>query len=142
MLIKFTKMQSLGRDIMVVNTVTQKVFFSPDLIRRLAHRHFGVGFELMLLVEPPFDPDFDFHYRLFNCDGEELEDYYREAACCCMRFVIEHKLSAKKEIRVSSAHGSMTLRFNHDESVTVTLDDGSLEMTSSSERIYEGSLVI
>ena len=56
MLLKFTKMQGLGNDFMVVNAVTQKVFFSKELIKKLSDRHFGVGFDQLLVVEPPYDP--------------------------------------------------------------------------------------
>ena len=62
----FAKMHGLGNDFMVVDGITQKVFFSPELIRRLADRHFGVGFDQLLLVEPPYDPEQDFHYRIRN----------------------------------------------------------------------------
>ncbi|MGL4750657.1 MAG: diaminopimelate epimerase, partial [Shewanella sp.] len=62
-MIQFTKMHGLGNDFMVVDGVTQNVFFSPEQIRRLADRNFGIGFDQLLLVEPPYDPDLDFHYR-------------------------------------------------------------------------------
>lgn len=52
MLLKFTKMHGLGNDFMVVDGVTQKVFFSTDLIKKLSDRHFGIGFDQLLLVEP------------------------------------------------------------------------------------------
>ena len=70
---QFSKMHGLGNDFMVVDAVTQNVFFSPELIRRLADRHLGVGFDQLLVVEPPYDPDLDFHYRIFNADGSEVE---------------------------------------------------------------------
>ncbi len=54
---QFSKMHGLGNDFMVVDAVTQNVFFSPELIRRLADRHVGVGFDQLLVVEPPYDPD-------------------------------------------------------------------------------------
>ena len=66
---QFSKMHGLGNDFMVVDAVTQNVFFSPDLIRRLADRHLGVGFDQLLVVEPPYDPELDFHYRIFNADA-------------------------------------------------------------------------
>ena len=69
---QFSKMHGLGNDFMVVDAVTQNVFFSPELIRRLADRHVGVGFDQLLVVEPPYDPDLDFHYRIFNADGSEV----------------------------------------------------------------------
>ena len=52
---QFSKMHGLGNDFMVVDAVTQNVFFSPELIRRLADRHLGVGFDQLLVVEPPYD---------------------------------------------------------------------------------------
>ena len=73
MLIEFSKMHGLGNDFMVVDGVTQKVFFSNDIIKKLADRHFGIGFDQLLLVEPPYDPELDFHYRIFNADGSEVE---------------------------------------------------------------------
>lgn len=53
---QFSKMHGLGNDFMVVDAVTQNVFFSPELIRRLSDRHLGVGFDQLLVVEPPYDP--------------------------------------------------------------------------------------
>ena len=49
---QFSKMHGLGNDFMVVDAVTQNVFFSPELIRRLADRHLGVGFDQLLVVLP------------------------------------------------------------------------------------------
>ena len=63
-MMQFSKMHGLGNDFMVVDAVTQNVFFSPELIRRLADRHLGVGFDQLLVVEPPYDPELDFHYRI------------------------------------------------------------------------------
>lgn len=63
---QFSKMHGLGNDFMVVDAVTQNVFFSPELIRRLSDRHLGVGFDQLLVVEPPYDPELDFHYRIFT----------------------------------------------------------------------------
>jgi len=53
MRIEFTKMHGLGNDFMVIDLVTQRMHLTPDLIRRLADRQFGVGFDQMLVVEPP-----------------------------------------------------------------------------------------
>ncbi len=60
MLIDFSKMHGLGNDFMVVDGVTQKVFFSNEVIKKLADRHFGIGFDQLLLVEPPYDPSSTF----------------------------------------------------------------------------------
>lgn len=105
---------------MVVDGVTQNVFFSPEQIRRLANRHFGVGFDQLLLVEPPYDPDLDFHYRIFNADGSEVEQCGNGARCFA-RFVRNKGLTNKNKIRVSTSSGKMTLRLERDGSVIVNM---------------------
>ena len=69
---QFSKMHGLGNDFVVVDGVTQNVFFTSETIQRLADRHRGIGFDQLLLVEPPYDPELDFHYRIFNADGSEV----------------------------------------------------------------------
>ena len=66
---QFSKMHGLGNDFVVVDAVTQNAYFTPETIKRLADRHRGIGFDQLLIVEPPYDPDLDFHYRIFNADG-------------------------------------------------------------------------
>ncbi|GGZ10911.1 diaminopimelate epimerase [Shewanella fodinae] len=119
-MIQFTKMHGLGNDFMVVDGVTQNVFFSPEQIRRLADRNFGVGFDQLLLVEPPYDPDLDFHYRIFNADGTEVEQCGNGARCFA-RFVRNKGLTIKQKIRVSTSAGKMTLRLERDGTVTVNM---------------------
>lgn len=120
MRLKFTKMHGLGNDFMVVDGVRQKIFFSKEMIRRLADRHFGVGFDQLLLVEPPYDPELDFHYRIFNADGEEVQ-MCGNGARCFVRFVTDHELCRRREIKVSTMAGRLTLRLNPDDSVTVNM---------------------
>lgn len=122
MRLKFTKMHGLGNDFMVVDGVTQKIFFSRELIKKLGDRHFGVGFDQLLLVEPPYDPELDFHYRIFNCDGSEVQ-MCGNGARCFVRFVTDHALTSKKEIKVSTLSGRLTLTLNDDG--TVKVDMGS-----------------
>lgn len=120
MLLKFTKMHGLGNDFMVVDGVTQKVFFSTDLIKKLSDRHFGIGFDQLLLVEPPFDPEVDFHYRIFNADGSEVQ-MCGNGARCFVRFVIDHQLTNKRDIAVSTVSGVLRLKLNDDDTVTVNM---------------------
>ena len=64
MQIQFSKMHGLGNDFVVIDNVTQNVFFSKEKIQQIADRNFGIGFDQLLLVEPPYDPEQDFHYRI------------------------------------------------------------------------------
>ena len=70
MLINFSKMHGCGTDFMVIDAVTQKFFMSENKIKSLADRRFGVGFDHLLVVEPPYDPEMDFHFRRYgNSNG-------------------------------------------------------------------------
>ena len=73
MRLEFTKMHGLGNDFVVIDLVTQRVRLEPPQIRQIADRHFGVGFDQLLIVEPPTRPDVDFKYRIFNADGSEVQ---------------------------------------------------------------------
>lgn len=123
---QFSKMHGLGNDFMVVDAVTQNVFFSPELIRRLADRHLGVGFDQLLVVEPPYDPDLDFHYRIYNADGSEVAQCGNGARCFA-RFVRLKGLSNKSDIRVSTQSGQMVLSVNRDELVEVNMGEPNFE---------------
>ena len=116
----FSKMHGLGNDFMVVDCITQNVFFSQDLIRRLADRHTGVGFDQLLVVEAPYDPESDFHYRIFNADGSEVEQCGNGARCFA-RFVRLKGLTNKYSISVSTKKGKTILDVEDDGEVTVNM---------------------
>jgi len=123
---QFSKMHGLGNDFMVVDAVTQNVFFSPELIRRLADRHLGIGFDQLLIVEPPYDPDLDFHYRIFNADGSEVAQCGNGARCFA-RFVQLKGLTNKSDIRVSTQNGRMVLSVTPDDQVRVNMGEPNFE---------------
>ncbi|MDR2678949.1 MAG: diaminopimelate epimerase [Zoogloeaceae bacterium] len=116
----FVKMQGLGNDFMVLDGLRQKVRLTPALIRRLADRHFGIGFDQLLLVEAPTQAGVDFRYRIFNADGGEVEQCGNGARCFA-RFVHDEELTDKTEIRVETQKGILTLRLEADGQVTVDM---------------------
>lgn len=120
MLVHFSKMHGLGNDFLVIDNVTQNVYLTNDQIRRLADRNRGVGFDQLLIVEPPYDPDLDFHYRIFNADGSEVSQCGNGARCFA-RFVRIKGLIARNKIRVSTQSGNMTLFIEKDGNVSVTM---------------------
>lgn len=120
MLLNFTKMHGLGNDFMVVDAVTQNVFLSKDQIKALANRNFGIGFDQLLMVEPPYDPDLDFHYRIFNSDGTEVAQCGNGARCFA-RFVQLKGLTNKSAIKVSTKSGNMVLYLEGEDKVTVNM---------------------
>ena len=104
----FTKMHGLGNDFVVIDAVRQKVKLTPETVRFLADRHFGVGCDQLLVVEPPSGPDVDFCYRIFNADGSEVSQCGNGARCFA-RFVREKGLTDLDSIRVETNAGKMVL---------------------------------
>ncbi|MCG3732972.1 diaminopimelate epimerase [Vibrio cincinnatiensis] len=122
----FSKMHGLGNDFMVVDCITQNVFFSPEMIRRLANRHTGVGFDQLLVVEAPYDPETDFHYRIFNADGSEVEQCGNGARCFA-RFVRMKGLTNKYQLSVSTKKGKIILSIEEDDQITVNMGEPEFE---------------
>ncbi|KPP99294.1 MAG: diaminopimelate epimerase DapF [Marinobacter sp. HL-58] len=119
-MLSFTKMHGLGNDFMVVDAISQPFRLRPETIRELADRHFGIGFDQLLVVEPPGLPDVDFRYRIFNSDGSEVEQCGNGARCFA-RFVRDQRLTNKKVIRVQTAKGVIELRVGRGGMVTVDM---------------------
>ncbi|KJZ14231.1 diaminopimelate epimerase [Marinomonas sp. S3726] len=126
MLLKFTKMHGLGNDFVVVDAVSRKVYFNKDMIARLGDRHTGIGFDQLLLVEPPTNPDMDFRYRIFNCDGSEVE-HCGNGARCFATFVQDKELIDKDIINVETKNGPIQLRVLAGGLVTVDMGVPSFE---------------
>ncbi|WP_339806389.1 diaminopimelate epimerase [uncultured Marinobacter sp.] len=118
--LSFTKMHGLGNDFMVVDAISQPFRLRPEMIRKLADRHFGVGFDQLLVVEPPGMPDVDFRYRIFNADGSEVEQCGNGARCFA-RFVRDQRLTNRRVLRVQTAAGVIELRIGRDGWVTVDM---------------------
>ena len=119
-LLRFTKMHGLGNDFMVVDAISQQFRLRPEMIRELADRNFGIGFDQLLVVEPPGLPDVDFRYRIFNADGSEVEQCGNGARCFA-RFVRDQRLTNKRVIRVQTAKGVIELRIGKDGLVLVNM---------------------
>ncbi len=120
MRLRFSKMHGLGNDFVVLDGVRQQVSLSPEQLRFLADRHFGVGFDQLLLVEPATQPGVDFRYRIFNADGSEVEQCGNGARCFA-RFVFDQGLTDKREIRVETKKGVIAPRLEADGQVTVDM---------------------
>lgn len=104
MLLEFTKMHGIGNDFMVVDLVSQRAYLDTVTIQRLADRHFGIGFDQLLIVEPPDLPNVDFKYRIFNADGSEVEQCGNGVRCFA-KFVHDRQLTRKTKLRVQTKAG-------------------------------------
>ena len=116
----FTKMQGLGNDFVMIDAVRQNIQLSESQVRYLADRHFGVGCDQLLVVEPAQTPGVDFRYRIFNADGGEVEQCGNGARCFA-RFVFDQGLTDKREIRVETKRGIIAPRLEDDGNVTVDM---------------------
>jgi len=119
-MLRFTKMHGLGNDFIMIDALSQAVLLDADRIRRLADRRFGVGCDQVLIVERPTLPGADFRYRIFNCDGNEVEQCGNGARCFA-RFVHDAGLTDKNEISVETLGGVIRPRIEPDGLVTVDM---------------------
>ena len=79
---KFTKMHGCGNDYVYVNGFTEKVADKPKAVVALSDRHFGIGSDGVIFINPSQQADFEM--EMYNADGldllgekkEELEKYY------------------------------------------------------------------
>lgn len=120
MLVRFTKMHGLGNDFVVLDLMTQRIRIDEPTVRRLADRHFGIGFDQLLVVEAPTDPDMDFKYRIFNADGSEVE-HCGNGARCFARFVTDKRLTGKGTIAVQTEKGPIYLTLEDSNQVRVDM---------------------
>jgi diaminopimelate epimerase len=118
--VPFTKMHGAGNDFVVFDGVTRPIVLTPEKIRRLADRHFGIGCDQVLVVERPSASGADFRYRIFNADGGEVEQC-GNGARCFVRFVRDKRLTAKDEIAVETISGMIYPRLEPDGNVTVNM---------------------
>jgi diaminopimelate epimerase len=118
--LRFTKMEGLGNDFVVLDGVRQRVALTAPQIRRLADRRFGVGCDQVLVVEAASRPDVDFRYRIYNADGGEVEQC-GNGARCFVKFVHDTGLTTKRAIRVETTAGIIEPVLAADGEVTVDM---------------------
>jgi diaminopimelate epimerase len=120
MRLHFTKMHGLGNDFVVVDAIHQTLDMTPELSRRLADRRRGIGCDQVLLVEAPRLAGTEFHYRIFNADGSEVEQCGNGARCFA-RFVREQGLTRSDRIAVGTAAGVISLEVRPDSQISVDM---------------------
>lgn len=113
-------MQGLGNDFIVIDNTQGNVCLSCEEIRDLADRHFGIGFDQLLMVEPAISANVDFQYTIFNSDGSEVSQCGNGARCFA-RYVVEKDLVKSNKITVETRAGIMTLEVNRDNTVKVNM---------------------
>jgi diaminopimelate epimerase len=120
MQLKFTKMHALGNDFILLDFYEQSTEITSSQIRELASRNTGVGCDQVLLIEKPQNPSADFRYRIFNADGNEVEQCGNGARCFA-KYVLDHEYINKKNMVLEAKAGLMCAELNNDDSISVNM---------------------
>ncbi|MGH8460865.1 MAG: diaminopimelate epimerase [Stenotrophobium sp.] len=126
MLLKFTKMHGAGNDFVVIDATRTPFVADAELLARLTDRHFGVGCDQVLVIEPPSTADVDFNYRIFNADGSEVGQCGNGSRCFA-RYVRDNRLSDKKLLRVRTQTSVLELQTLANGEVRVNMGVPLLE---------------
>jgi diaminopimelate epimerase len=118
--IRFAKMHGLGNDFMVIDTTKQPFVPTAAQIRQWADRHRGIGFDQLLIITKPPQPEIDFGYRIFNADGNEVGQCGNGVRCLA-RYIHYFKLSEKPRLTIATQTSVMTVDVLADGQVTVNM---------------------
>ncbi len=135
MLLRFTKMHGLGNDFIVFEAPADGAVPDGEVMRRLADRHTGIGFDQALVLLPPRQDGTDVYYRIFNADGSEIEQCGNGARC--VGKLVADKL-ARRQLHMDSPGGRVDVQLRQDGLVSVDMgipnfDPASLPFDASRE---------
>lgn len=96
---KFTKMQGCGNDYVYINGFTEKIADKPAFVRAISDRHFGVGGDGAIFINPSEEADFEM--EMYNADGTRAE-MCGNGIRCVAKYVYDKGLTDKKQISIVS----------------------------------------
>ena len=111
---------------MMVDLISQRAHIQPTTIKELSNRKTGIGFDQLLTVTPPDNPNADFRYTIYNADGSEAEQC-GNGARCFLRFVRDQGLTTKSVIRLQTRTEEITCQLEKDGNITVNMGTPKLE---------------
>ena len=114
---KFTKMQGLGNDYVYVNCFREKIVNPPELSKKISDRHFGVGSDGLIMINPSEKADFEM--EMYNADGSRGE-MCGNGIRCVAKYVYDYGLTDKTTITVETLGGIKTL--------DLTVEDGKVKL--------------
>ncbi len=120
MYINFTKMHGLGNDFVVIDLITQSAKLSTAQLQRISHRQLGIGCDQILVLEPPMRAEADFYYRIFNANGQEVEQCGNGLRCAA-QFFYSRGYTNQSTLIVDCLAGSSTCVIKKDYHVTVSM---------------------
>ncbi len=140
MILEFTKMHGLGNDFVVINGMQQPFDPTPEQIRFISDRHTGIGCDQVLLLQVPTRPDADVLYRIYNADGNEVEQC-GNGARCIGRYLREKGILAADVIHAQTAEGLIRIYCQADNTVRVNMgvpvfEPESIPILSETRELY------
>lgn len=120
MSIAFTKMQSIGNDFVVIDTTQSPVDLPPQLIQNMSDRHYGIGFDQLLMLAPPTHDKALFDYRIFNANGQEVEQCGNGARCIA-KFIRDQGYTTDGEAVVSTKKSLLTLKYLNNNQFSINM---------------------
>lgn len=120
---KFTKMQGIGNDYIYINCFEETVLNPMELSVRLSDRHFGIGGDGIILIQP--SETADCRMDIYNADGSQAM-MCGNGIRCVGKYVFERGIAKKDTLRVDTMSGIKTLRLavQNDKVLSVTVDMG------------------
>ncbi len=126
---KFTKMQGLGNDYVYVNCFEEKIENPPAVARYVSDRHFGIGSDGLIMINPSEVADFEM--EMYNADGSRGE-MCGNGIRCVAKYVYDYGLTDKTQISVETLGGIkyLDLTVKDGKVVLVKVDMGKPELKS------------
>ena len=126
---KFTKMQGLGNDYVYVNCFEEKIKNPPAVARYVSDRHFGIGSDGLIMINPSEVADFEM--EMYNADGSRGE-MCGNGIRCVAKYVYDYGLTDKTQISVETLGGIKYLDLTVEDGkvVLVKVDMGKPELKS------------
>ncbi len=121
----FTKMHGLGNDFVVINNLSNTLHLTTNVIRQLADRHLGIGFDQLLQIEPTSSRA-DFFCRIFNADGSEAELCVNGLRCVA-RYLHEEKLHTAATLNIETIAGIFLMTIKDYDHIQVTINAPRIE---------------
>lgn len=108
MKIHFTKMHGCGNDYIYINGFAEQIAQEqkPELVRRLSDRHFGIGGDGVIFINPALEADFEM--EMYNADGSRSE-MCGNGIRCVGKYVYDHGMTNNERITIVSAGSVKTL---------------------------------
>lgn len=127
---KFTKMQGLGNDYVYVNCLKEKIKNPPELAKKISDRHFGVGSDGLIMINPSDKADFEM--EMYNADGSRGE-MCGNGIRCVAKYVYDYGLTDKTSISVETLAGIkyLDLTVENGKVKLVKVDMGKPELKPS-----------